>query len=200
MFACVFLMRRRTLLDKDMIPFITGQFEKALREIENQPDDSVLLKNELHTIDAKLARLTDAIEAVGISGTLAGRLATLEKEKNETELALHKVPAPVKFLPDVIPAMIRRWSELANSIESLLDNPNATREDIEVARGHLGALLGTVTLRPRNGILWAHPAPNAKGLTEVRPLDGLRINSPSIGSGGRIAIAASRLSYVGQLR
>jgi len=53
-----------------------------------------------------------------------------------------------------------------------------------VARTHLHALLGTVTLKPRDGILWAHP--NAKGLTEMRPLDGLRINSPICGSGGRI--------------
>jgi hypothetical protein len=61
-----------------------------------------------------------------------------------------------------------------------------TREDVEAARVHLRALLGTVTLKPRNGILWAHPAPNAKGLTEVRPLDGLRINSHLFGSGGVI--------------
>ena len=33
----------------------------------------------------------------------------------------------------------------------------------------------------------AIPGPNAKGLIETRPLDGLRINSPFSGSGGRIA-------------
>ena len=68
----------------------------------------------------------------------------------------------------------------------MADNPHATLEDIETARANLRALLGLVTLKPRDGILWAHPAPNAKGLTEVRPLDGLRINSPFFGSGGRI--------------
>ena len=55
-----------------------------------------------------------------------------------------------------------------------------------VARTHLHALLGTVTLKPTDGILWAHPNPNAKGLTEMRPLDGLHINSPICGSGGVI--------------
>lgn len=63
----------------------------------------------------------------------------------------------------------------------------ATREDIKDARASLRALLATVTLRPNDdGILWAYPAPNAKGFTEMKPLDGLRINSPFSGSGGAI--------------
>jgi len=32
------------------------------------------------------------------------------------------------------------------------------------------ALLGQVTLKPKDGVLWAHPALNAKRLTEVSPL------------------------------
>ena len=76
--------------------------------------------------------------------------------------------------------------ELVNGIETLAENPHTTAEDIEVARSHLRALLGTVTLKPRDGVLWAHPSPNAKGLVETRPLDGLRINSPFCGSGGVI--------------
>jgi hypothetical protein len=172
------------LLDDDAIAYITGQFKKVLREIESQPDDSDLLKNKLLVINSKLAKLADAIESVGVSDTLANRLALLEQEKADAEHALKTVPAPVKFLPDVIPALVKRWREQLISIESLADNPHATREDIEAARANLGALLGTVTLRPRDGILWAHPAPYAKGLPEVRPLDGLRINSLFSGSGG----------------
>ncbi len=110
----------------------------------------------------------------------------LEQERTKTELAIERVPAPVKFLPDVVPALVQNWRELVMTIELLADNPHATREDIEAARSHLHALLGTVTLKPRNGVLWAHPAPNAKGLVSTRPLDGLRINSPFSGSGGRI--------------
>ena len=94
------------------------------------------------------------------------------------------MPAPVKFLPDVIPVLVQRWREMVISVESLADNPHATRQDIQAARDNLATLLGTVTLKPRDGILWAHPAPNAKGLVETRPLDGLRINSPVFGSGG----------------
>ena len=77
-----------------------------------------------------------------------------------------------------MPALIQRWRELVMSIEQLAENPEATLEDIEAARANLHALLGTVTLKPRNGILWAYPAPNTRGLVETRPLDGLRINSP----------------------
>ncbi len=168
------------------ISYITGQFKKALREIENQPDDSELLAGKLRTIEAKLAKLAEAIEAVGVSKTLANRLTRLEQEKAETEQALNSVPAPVKFLPDVLPALIERWRELVIKIETLADCPETTLEDIEAARSHLRALLGTVTLKPRDGVLWAHPAPNAKGLVETRPLDGLRINSPFSGSGGVI--------------
>jgi hypothetical protein len=123
------------------------------------------------------------IESVGVSDTLANRLPILEQEKADVELVLEKVPAPVKFLPDAVPALVKRWQEPLISIESLGDNPHATREDIEAARAYL---LRNVTLKPRDGVLWAHSAPNAKGLTEVRPLDGLRINSPFFGSGGAI--------------
>jgi DNA invertase Pin-like site-specific DNA recombinase len=174
------------LLSDDAIQYVVGQFEKALREMERKPDDSVLLKNKLRTIEAKLSKLTNAIETVGVSDTLAKRLRILEQEKAETEQALERVPAEVKFVPDVIPALVERWREMALSLESLPDNPHVTQQEIQTARANLAALLGNVTLNPRNGILWAHPAPNAKGLTEVRPLDGLRINSPFCGSGGTL--------------
>ena len=58
--------------------------------------------------------------------------------------------------------------------------PGAIRS---AARSHLHALIGDVTLKPIDGVLWAHPTPNAKGLTEVRPLDGLSINSPKMVAG-----------------
>ena len=141
---------------------------------------------ECKSMDARLAKLANAIETVGISDTLVNRLTRSEQEKAETKMALQRAPAPVKFLPEIIPTLVRRWQELVISIESVAENPQSTRQDIETARAHLKALLGTVTLKPRNGILWAHPAPNAKGLSEVRPLDGLRINSPFYGSGGAI--------------
>ena len=142
--------------------------------------------------------MAEAIEAVGVSDTLAKRMTMLEQERAETELAIERVPTPVRFLPDVVPSLVQNWRELVVTIESLADNPHATRADIEAARSHLHALLGTVTLKPRNGVLWAHPSPNAKGLTEMRPLDGLRINSPKSGSGGVIC-AVPTASYLVRL-
>jgi chromosome segregation ATPase len=165
---------------------MTERLQSALRDIEKQPDDSIILKNKLRSIESKLAKVAEAIETVGVSDTLAKRLAKLEQDRTDTEKALERVPAPVKFLPDVLPALVARWRELAESIEELAENPAATGEDLEAARTNLHALLGSVTLKRRNGILWAHPAPNAKGLVETRPLDGLRINSPFIGSGGAL--------------
>lgn len=174
------------LLGDDVVKYVTEQFRQALKELDNQPDDSVLLKSKLLAIDARLAKLADAVEIVGISDTLVDRLTKLEREKAETEMALQQAPAPVNFLPEVIPTLVRRWQELVISIESVAENPQSTRQDIEAARAHLRALLGTITLKPRNGTLWAHPAPNKNGLVETRPLEGLRINSPFFGSGGRI--------------
>jgi hypothetical protein len=68
--------------------------------------------------------------------------------------------------------------------------PGAIRS---AARSHLHALIGDVTLKPIDGVLWAHPTPNAKGLTEVRPLDGLSINSPKMVAGAGFQPATHRL-------
>ena len=51
------------------------------------------------------------------------------------------------------------------------------------ARSNLHALLGTVTLEPRDGVLWAHPAPNAKDLVETKPLHELSINRQKMVAG-----------------
>ncbi len=57
---------------------------------------------------------------------------------------------------------------------------------IEEARSHLHALLGIVTLEPRDGVLWEHPSQNAKGLVETRPLDDLHINRQKLVAGARL--------------
>jgi hypothetical protein len=138
-------------------------------------------------INAKLGKLADAIEAVGISSTLAERLASLEKEKAELEesIAVAKAApsAAVTFLPDVLPALIQRWRELVLEIENISANPDSESTDVETARLHLHTLLGDVTLKPIDGVLWAHPAPNAKNLVETRLSGMLSINSPEMVAG-----------------
>ena len=86
-------------------------------------------------------------------------------------------------MPEVLPSLIKRWRELVVGIENLAANPKTTLEDIEAARKHLHVLLGTVTLIPRDGVLWAHPAPNAKGFVSTRPLDSLHINRQKMVAG-----------------
>ena len=39
-----------------------------------------------------------------------------------------------------------------------------------VSPASLCTVLGQVTLKPKDGVLWAHPTLNTKGLTEVSPL------------------------------
>jgi hypothetical protein len=107
----------------DANEYITEKFKQALRKIESQPDNTDLLQNKLRVIDAKLTKLADAIESVGVSDTLANRLAALGREKASVEQTLNTLPAPVKSLPDVIPALVRRWREMVIAIESLADNP-----------------------------------------------------------------------------
>lgn len=104
----------------------------------------------LNQIETKLAKLADAIESVGIDDTLANRLGRLAQEKAETKEARQNVKAPVKFSPDVIPALVQTHRELVLSIESLGTNPHATLYDVEAARACLRGLLGTVTLKPRD--------------------------------------------------
>ncbi len=73
-----------------------------------------------------------------------------------------------------------------HKVTAILHDINRFKAARRRARSHLQARLCTVTLKPRDGVLWAHPSPKAKSLTEMRPLDGLRINSQIRGSGGAL--------------
>ncbi len=73
-------------------------------------------------------------------------------------------------LPDLVPALEDHWRGLVEDFEGLTSNPNVEPGELDTARSHLHALLGQVTLKPKDGVLWAHPALKTKGLTEVSPL------------------------------
>ena len=177
---------KNRLLSDDAIRYITEQTEKAIKVLEQQPDDKALLVDRLRVIDSKLAKVTDAIESVGISSALAQRLADLERDKAETECAIENVPAPVQYHPGMVDHVVGQVQDLAGNLESIGNDPRATLEDIEGVRTNLRALLGTITLKPDDdGVLWAHPSPNAKG-PAWGPSGGVRINTPESGSGGRI--------------
>ena len=63
-----------------------------------------------------------------------------------------------------------RWREKVESIETLAANPNVRPGEVDAAKSQLRSLLGQVTLHPQEGVLWAYPALNAKGLTEASPM------------------------------
>ncbi len=76
----------------------------------------------------------------------------------------------IRALPDLIPVLVERWRALVADFEGLAGNPNVEPGELDTARGHLHTLLGQVTLKPKDGVLWAHPTLKTKGLTEVSPL------------------------------
>jgi hypothetical protein len=50
--------------------------------------------------------------------------------------------------------------------------PTLNQGELDTVRGHLHALLGQVTLKPKDGVLWAYPTlkPKKPTLKESRPL------------------------------
>jgi hypothetical protein len=170
--------RQSSIYGAPSMPLNCIDSKVALHDLETKPPESERLVADLRSINAKL---TDAIKAVGISATLAERLTSLEQEKAELEdkiaVAASTKCADIKFLPDVQPALIQRWRVLVAKIEELSKNPATTSSDFDTARGYLHALLGPVTLEPRDGVLWAHPSPNAKSLVETRLSGRLHINN-----------------------
>ena len=64
---------------------------------------------------------------------------------------------PLDALPTLIPALVENWRGLVSEFEGLAGNPNAEPGELDTARSHLHALLGQVTLKPKNGVLWAYP-------------------------------------------
>jgi len=97
----------------------------------------------------------------------------MEAEKRSAVELLEAAQADAEQLDallDLTPVLVERWRALVAELESLASNPDVEPGEIDTARSHLHALLGQVTLKPKDGVLWAHPAVKTKGLTEVSPL------------------------------
>jgi len=136
-------------------------------------EDAPAIESERAGIERKIEKVLDAIESVGISDSLAERLRKLEAETRDAGERLKAAQIdviPLDALPDLVPALVERWRALVADFEALACNPNVEPGELDTARGHLHALLGQVTLKPKDGVLWAHPALKTKGLTEVSPL------------------------------
>jgi hypothetical protein len=163
---------KKQLLSDEMTAYVEKQFRVAIREMGAR-DDGPAIESELAGIDRKIGKVLDAIESVGVSDSLAERLRKLEAEKQDAGERLKAAQIdtePLDALPDLVPALVERWCTLVADFEGLASNPNVGPGEMDTARGHLHALLGQVTLKPKDGELWAYPTLKAKGLTEASPL------------------------------
>ena len=160
------------LLSDEIIASIEKQFRAALRDMGAQ-DDGPAIEAELAGLDRKIDNVLDGIENIGVSDSLAERLRKLEGEKHSAVERLEAARIdvePLDALPDLVPVLVDRWRALVADFEGLAGNPDVEPGELDTARAQLHALLGQVTLKPKDGVLWAHPTLKAKGLTEASPL------------------------------
>ena len=165
---------KKRILSDETTAHIEKVFRAAIRDMGAR-DDGPAIEAELDQIKRKIGKVLDAIESVGISDSLADRLHKLEAEKQDAEERLQAARIevnPLDALPDLVPACMERWRALVADFEGLATNPHVEPGELDTARSHLHALLGKVTLRPKDGILWAYPTlkPEKPTLKESRPL------------------------------
>ena len=136
--------------------------------MESRQQSSV--DNRLTEIDLKLQRVSDAIEAVGISDTLAERLKSLEAERSQMQQATDALPHEEVLIPDDIPDFGSRWRCLVGNLA------NQTGRDTGKAREALSSLLGRITLYPAGDHLEAELRLETKRLALMASLSGSQIN------------------------
>ena len=181
---------RESLLGDDVIHYMQQSVRVAIREYNKQAQSDPKSVNKLlakqRDIGKRLERIADAIESVGVSDTLRDRLRQLEQDRKSIKREIvdaKKAKPSLSALPDIIPGLFDAWREIVDSMTDLASNPHALASDVETARVRLHALLGPVVLEPRDGVLWAHPSPNAKSLVETRLSGRLHINSQILVAG-----------------
>ena len=170
--AALLINIKKRLLSDELTAYVEKQFRVAIREMGAR-DDAPMIESELDQIKCKIEKVVDAIESVGISDSLAERLRKLEADKldGEDRLRAAQIDAvPLDALSDLVPALVERWRALVADFEGLAGNPDVELGELDTARSHLHALLGQVTLKPKDGVLWAYPTLKTKGLTEASPL------------------------------
>ena len=163
---------KKRLLSDEMTAYVEKQFRVGLADMGAR-DDAPAIETELAGIKCKIGKLLDAIESGGVSDSLVERLRDLECDKYNAEERLSAAQIdwePLDALPDLVQVLMERWRGLVKDFEALAGNPAVEPGEVDTARGHIHALLGQVTLKPKDRILWAHPTLKTKGLTGVSPL------------------------------
>lgn len=134
-------------------------------------------EKRLVEIDQKLQRVGDAIEAAGISDTLAERLKFLESERRQMQQAIDARPHKDILIPDDIPDFGVRWRDLVGSLANL------TGRGTDKAREALSGLLGQITLYAVGNHLEAELKLEMKRLALMASPIGSQINSENLVAG-----------------
>ena len=154
---------RDGLLGEDIVRHVQRSVRKAIGEYKKQhsaKSESIRsLEARTREISDKLERVANAIESMGLNNTLRDQIHSLEADKKATEASIVKAESAqpqMDGLPDIFPGLIDAWREIVDGIADIASNSNARPSEVQEARKQLAALLGTVTLQPRDGVLWAH--------------------------------------------
>lgn len=130
---------RDTMLNPAAIAEMHAQFKAALRAVRSGSAGSrEATAKRLRDVDAEIARLVDAIAAVGVSDALAARLKAAEAEK--AKLASQAPARPSAAAEQMIEDAMARYKR------QILDLQGALRDDVASARALLRELLGEITL------------------------------------------------------
>jgi hypothetical protein len=155
------------LLSDDVVKYMRQSVRVAIREYQKSA------KTELKSVDRLKSKRREIDERRSIQSAIADA----------------KQAKPwLDAIPDILPGLVDAWREIVGGMADIASNPHARASDVQEARGRLHALLGPVVLEPRDGVLWAHPSPNAKSLVETRLSGRLHINSQILVAGARFAL------------
>lgn len=126
---------RETLLEPSAIAELRDAVRAALRE--QQADAPAPTGKRRRELEAEIARVVDAIAAVGHSAALVARLKAAEAERDALDAAARR-PAVATLLPDVV----KRFEAIVARLREALED----EADRERTREILAELLGRVRL------------------------------------------------------
>ena len=158
------------LLSDEMVAYVRRSVRERMKAASTPQTDISRLKARLSAVQAKVGRVVEAIESVGVSASLSTRLSELEKEEArvaEKVAAAGREAAAV--VPDIIPGLVDRYRDLVSGIATLGTDPSVTTDDVGKAREVLRALFGRIRVEPRGDRLVAKVATTGAGLAAASP-------------------------------
>ena len=130
---------RDQMLNPAAIAEMHAQFKAALQAVRSgSAGTRDAIAKRLREVDAEIARLVDAIAAVGVSDALATRLKAAEAER--PTLASQAPARPSAAAEQMIEDQMARYKR------QILDLQSALVDDVAGARAMLRELLGEITL------------------------------------------------------